>query len=1057
MTQQSLQLQHFYFGHATKDGQMNPKRQILALSSGIDPKLARQTIEHIRLEVDPSVDRGTWAFIKGRSRQMPYLFVQAMMVSEAHMMAHYVVATPDVIRGMGGNLDGLKQLVRDKFPSFERAGRPLPALTLDVPDALSVDEQVDQMLELMTITKNRTASLQAMLGGLVNNVPMRVLNAPPDLDSRIVFIKGLLALMPSSVRFGVTFSTHCDEQEAIDAQICFYQGMTADEFDDNVQVFDWETAKISGSQIKNDYSQYIISQLRLDPSLVVQHNIAMGSIAGWRLKQGDNIADSLSYASKRLRADTMLRDNQPVSRDEVAQILKYDPTLSTDLQLLYAGHLVRLSLVMEDMSDVEPVAMLLRDNAALEDSILSQMQTALDEGNAWLIYDTLLDWLRNPFGPQGKDWITLTHNAVFGYLRDMVKERDVEEIQQILQDVTSAGPAVDLTDLVPRLVKLVLPASQADARIAEHLFLLGVRYLPDDPFKQLMNLERFRAKLNPQIGRAWAYIFSKDIEKIDPRALVQAAREFGESWEALILLRFAEFAYREERYDLLQAPTLSVLCQLAQSGDAAEYSLRLRRVVTTLEREVLKEIPEAARRYFLEIHLALGDYRDLGRQIITQLALYPVEDQEDFLAMLAKVFAGVTVPLVDVPEALLAIGESGVKGVPMMLVKLGIVQGHLGTDEVDEIVDEVTSQLSGNRYLADVMPPDAILGLLQHYSKRRDVAGVEALTNLVSVALHMMGNKGVRRLAEIYKEMNWDDDIRRAGLMTIQAFIRQQTPEMASKITAYFGKETGASVKRSLDVTLLFYNLMGHREFPQYAEDVKEAMAFMQRVMELYIDPKAAPSLNTLLNGLSGIEGVAGIPSQKFNAFKSQMLTASKSITLLGKQQHDARGRNYKNHIKSVLSTEQPPRSTLELLIAMSGELSDGERYNVRVFPTTSLHPLDTFTLANTMAGFAALDRVLTSAAKALPLSQPPRVKPDEITSEVESLYRSYQIPAGDPTLRDLSRNLQYLVDLVMMAYDSGDLKVVDDSTLARKIESGKQTPQSVLAFFRFLHGYFRS
>ena len=99
----------------------------------------------------------------------------------------------------------------------------------------------------------------------MQGVPLVVQNAPQDVDSRVEFVQGLLALLPPSARFGVTFATHTVPSTQTDAQIRFHGG---GKLSRETLVYDWPSGNMAGKAVDDEYSRFIISQLRLDAALV---------------------------------------------------------------------------------------------------------------------------------------------------------------------------------------------------------------------------------------------------------------------------------------------------------------------------------------------------------------------------------------------------------------------------------------------------------------------------------------------------------------------------------------------------------------------------------------------------------------------------------------------------------------------------------------------------------------------------------------------------------------------------------------------------------------------
>jgi hypothetical protein len=466
VTNAKFLLEHFYYGQTVANGKPQGEPRVLAKSAGLNEQMIKHAVDRVNLPPLIRSDNGAWALTRGRSRQMPFLMAQAQQGDAGQVIEHYIVLQTDALKAQGGDIKTLRRLVQDELPIFEaEQDDPLPPIEMEQSKVLAVDEHIDDILELMTVTKNRPQLIEPLLAAIVEGVQVVVQGAPPNLEERTTFIAGLLALLPPSARFGVTFATHSLPSTDIDVQIRFYSDDFAPE---GTTIFNWAHKTVTGEELKNDYARFIISQLRLDAELVIQSNMAMAEIAGWRLNEGDKLSDALDYASKRQRVDAALLNNQPANKDEVSRILEEDPTLPDELRALYAGHLIRFSLAMEDMQYADPVALLLRDDPDLEQAVLRQMDDAVVEGQSWLIYETLVKWMSNPLGPEGVAWVKLTHRAALTYLEELVDDNAADEINEWLQHLQSAGSGVAIGQMSDQIVRRVTPVASQDAILNEN-------------------------------------------------------------------------------------------------------------------------------------------------------------------------------------------------------------------------------------------------------------------------------------------------------------------------------------------------------------------------------------------------------------------------------------------------------------------------------------------------------------------------------------------------------------------------------------------------------------
>jgi hypothetical protein len=1043
-------LEHFYYGQLVTNNKPIGDQRILAMSPGVSPKLAEQAIERVTLPPFLTAKSGSWAIVRGRSRLMPFLMIQSQQGSAGQLVAHYIFITPELLKAIFGNIRALQTLIQENMPVFDKPDNRLKPIDFVLPNSRTNDQEIDDILELMTLTGNKLPIIENLLGAIVKSTPLIIQGAPPDLDQRVQFIQGLLTLLPASARYGVTFSTHSIPSNDNDAQIRFYGD---DVPPSDATVFNWTRKQMLGVTNDDPYSRFIISQLRLDAQLVIQRNNAMTAVAGWRFNLGDKLSDALAYASQRLRVDEAIRNSQPVDKDEVARILGEDPTLSDELRAMYAGHLIKFSLAMQDMSHADPIAVLLREDPNLERIVWRQMEAALNEGQGWLLHDTLIRWITNPLGPQGHDWVDLTHRAGLSRLKSLVDSTDVEGISEFLKDLQSADESLHVERIIQPVLRFTLPLS-GDAQIAENVFLLALKYLEPDAFKRLMVQDKFRERLNPNIIRAWGVLNTDAKTPNAGEILVKAARSFGENWEGVVLLRLCEIAQDNGQLTVFSPMLIQRLYHILTTPHGALHADRLRKIISTLEdRTVLITLEQPSPRILLQIRLLLGDYQELAAQMIKQLsALYAGDNQQSYLETIGVVFSQTPVPLREVTTMLRAINQYGVKSVPYIVASISALQRHTGAAELDDIALRIGQQLSDERYLIDVVPPAAIMGLLDHYVSRRSLEGLEDITPVVPYAMVALGAEGARTIVEIYKKIEWNSQAKAKGIEILSGYIRLLDEERGRKVIAYLLKELSPTLKAPLEVAFTLKRLMGEMTLLEYGQHLQHALDFLTYTHQSYLDPKRIPAQVALVNGLAAIPG--RLDRADNSALINNILEIGEIIVGYAKQhrpeyEDDAR-------ILRLVNAKQDPASAYEVARVVGGQLTPNhDRVTTQLTVPDIRYPLDGKTLPILLRDIKATHFVLSSLRRAIPDTAPVRLPVGDIAREVGHIIAASLETPSTTQLQEIGRNLQHVINILVMIQQSSDLKAFENAGFARKIETGGHRPRNTLEFYRFMYGYY--
>lgn len=1047
-------LEHFYYGQLVHNGKPAGDPRILASSKGVSDEVAKLALERVSLPPLNSAKHGTWALVRGRDRNIPFLMVQTQRGEAGQLISHYILPSGEVLRAIAGDVNVmLDSFIEETLPVYETIGDPLKSLELKQPKPVAVGVQVDAILELMTITHNKIPLLESLLATIVQGTQLIIQGAPPDLLQRMAFIEGLLVLLPPSARFGVTFTTHSLPSTDIDAQIRFYSEDALPPPD--TAVFNWAKGEFLSEKVQDDYSRYVISQLRLDAELVIKRTTALTGIAGWRLNQGEKLADALAYASQRLRVDEALQTNQPINKDEVARILSEDPTLTPELQILYAQHLIRFSLAMEDMSHANPVAILLRQNADLERAILQQMEDAYTEGLSWLLYDTLVSWMSNPLGPQGEKWVSLlqrTGSTLFG---ELVEDQDYEEINEFLSTMQHASMNLPMEGMISPVIEKAMPIAGRDVKITENLFLLAVKFLDANTFEGLMRNQAFSQNLPIDVRRIWSAIdHGADVEHAS-KILVKIAHGFGEEWQNVVLLRFAQLAAQRNEFNLLEAPTLASIKDLAISQEAGQYATRILTVINTIEEAGLSNQDKISAFLLLQIRLALGDYHEVGRQMIQQSAtFYPGDLQIEYLKMSQKLFEDTPLPADQTHVALQAINDAGVKSAPYITACTGALAKQSGTEDLDTVAGQVADALFGERRLLEVIPSRAVLSVMSYHARRKDVANTIRTASLVpiSAAYHEKGS--VRVMAQMYKRMAWDERTRIAALQMLRAYIREAQDTPARKAVVYFGKELGKEVRGALETTYRMKKFLGEVSLLSYAEHLHTAVVWLQDCTEAYLNQRNTPSGSAVASKLNKLSG--NLTSDEWRSVGDALLRLIQAIVILGKHSRSNRSRDETRYINSLLTGERDPASILDIYLVIGGYFARGKYFKLELREHTPPDPIGPRALPNLRDAIIASHAILGDAINAFPVDKPIKMSAKALRDDIESMWSLVSTEQQTDMVRQIATDFQALVDLIIHIEANSDERAADtNSRSTQRLESAKGRPKDTLEFLRYLRGYF--
>ncbi len=1051
LSQATYALEHFYYGQLFYQGKPQGELRLLASSPGVQTAHVSEAAQDAAIPPMPGAATGSWALVRGQST--PFLLVQAQIGSRGQAMRHIVLTPVDVLRSLGGNLKALSKLVELQMPVYEQVGATIPLLQLAQAGLPDKDAQEASMLALMTATRDKMDVIDALLASIIQGVQIIVKGAPADLTQRVSFIEGLLALLPPPARFGVTFATHTLPSTRVDAQIRFY---TDDPPPSNTLVYHWNEGRVEGKIAEDEYSRFIRSQLRLDTSLVVDQTNALTAVAAWRIKRGDSLSEALNYGSYRLKIDTAITNNQPVEAAEAAKVLAEDPTLSDTLKAAYVRHLLAFALVLDEIEHADKLAVVVRGQPDLERVILQQMTEALAAGKADRVYRTLTRWLSNPLGFNGMYWVELTQHAAIAYAEVLAKGNQVETLNAFLRHIRRNSENIETAPIIPHLIEIALPLAVQHQQLAENAFVLAAGSLPANRWQRFISIKPLLERLPPSLTALMDILSGKD--PAPGGLLAQVAGEFGDEWRPLLIIRLTEVALLVGRRDLIDSAALTGLVKAAQSAYGQSYDPLLRWIVRNLsDDEVLLKLGLIGSRYLLQILLARGAYDELSGELLHQARLlYPTDKQLNYAAMVRSLFLETPLPIEQVPVALRTLNIKGLKPLPLSMAYFGTLEQHHWSPLIETMAAELTTLVFSNRLIIEAIQLDLIMQLLQYHVQRRDTSYTTRVATLVPAAAARRGEAGLTPLIQMYRALNWDDDVRAMALEALRRFIRRCSDSFAPRAIERFRDELGADIGAKLEATHALRRLMGGEELADYAYSLHTVAQFLYDTGLTYVDKNNLPSIPALLSDLDSLNG--GLNDSERKGLSTALIDLVRVITSLAEQHRRVHPRESDEQIDALLKGEGNAQTVFDIFRVMGGYFARGRRLTARTDRLTTNHPLSDRSAPMLMREVQQISRLIKAAMRAFLADSEISISAQAIQGEMESLWGDILLYERRVLVRDLAIDLERIPELMLLITEKVDTKaLLDSSGLARKLDANRQKPESTLAFYRFMYGYFHS
>lgn len=1039
-------LEHFYYGQLVHHGQPTGDPRVLAKSGGVTDEFVAAALRSAMVPPLPVGHGVSWAILR-EEREVYCIMTQAQTGVAGQVTRHFAQIPLDTMRALGGHLQQLFSFVEMEVPVFEMLGDRLPPIVIENPGPPPTADAVDSLLDLMTFTGNNTRNIEPLLSAVVRNIPLIIQNAPRPIDDRVKFIQGLLMLLPSSTRFNTTFATHVNTLVDLRARIQFYEGTPPE----NTVIFDWSTGVISGAESKDEYSRFILSQLRLDAELVIQETDRLTPTAGWRFRMGVPLADALAYASHRSSVDRAVMTGQPVEVAEVSRILAEDPTLSDDLRASYVRHIVNFSLALNDMQNTDAVAVAIHHSSALGDDVHRMLTSALQDGRGALVADTIRRWLDNPLSPQGPQWMQLMHQAHLADLDQRIAAKDYDDVYEWLQDFQKQEGGTGTDRVARSVIERIMPLAGEDERLPSQISLIAMSYLDKKDAQRILALPALLRVL-PKEMKVFLNALNST-EPVAPNMLSDAAAQVGEAGQDKAALLFSEMAYNAGKHEVFDTPTLERLARIAPTPFGRRYRDTLLSIARTAHDTLMDRLPPPGPRAVLQLMLAGERYDMLSRGMMNMARdVYGVERQGDYVRMIQEVFAQTPLTPEQVTPVLTAIELTGLAGIPLMAAQSGVLEGAQWSPALRPQAEALLDETLNHPDYWELTPPEVTYNLVRYFYEIGDdeklkQAGYVAATN---AAIQPMDVPGLQTISQSYKLMRLDKPRQKYAFEIIRQYVRLAKEKPAQRVLSFYSKELGNEAAGRLNIAYNMSGFMGRIAFDVYIDVLHQTAEILQLLAESYMKKADKPTLKRLQTTLDTFRIKMDERGRKILSEDLKRI----GLTLVGlSKQHDVRGGLFVKQTDALVKGTQAPRSSLDVWKAIGGHIARGRTLPVKLTPGTAASPWGELALTpTTLAQYvAATANVLESALKTPPI----KWTPSQIATELDSLQG--QLPAGDKTRERLRRaavDFQRIPDLIKLLVDEGDINALEpESRLGKRLDMQQQEPRNALESLRFYAG----
>lgn len=1068
----SFQLEHFYI---VNPGQLT--MQVFASSRGVTRELIHECTR-IAFIAPPPLRGGDFnqvmpaAFGVFRGETVDYIIARAQRLGDGTPVAHYMPVPSIVLRWLGGSYTKLETFINQPINTIKPGEQPPFVFE---PTQPNTDEQNEALLNLMRYTKSNTKMIGSLLGGLVQAMGVGVINAPPSLKDRLSFVEGLLALLPVPARVAITICTSVVDSQQIRAQFKFFDAAT---FPPSYIVYDWANRRLIGGEPPEDvYSKFVVSQLRLDTSVVVEQTEKSARTAVWRAMRKDDLANALAWIARRFTLDSMISTNQPAPLQEIAGVLREDPTLPDDLRVAYAKHLVTRSLVDGDLAHTDIIPTISAHNKDVSDAIFVVLEAAAAKmDTAQAVFDMVERWvLHPPLGVDVERWRPLLSLAIQTRHAAVMATNDTSGLLTLTERLVETPAALGIERIIVQLITSSYRKAYEDARIARAIFLMAISHLPMGGLQRILSDQRYVAQLPPLIQEAIAYLVQTATRPPKPGILSKAAESYGSEVQPLILGRLVEWAFNTERYDLLDTESLRGMVRVAASSYGERFDPLFMGMTQQLATpDLMRRMPSDLLHRLITMSLARGHFDYAVRQMQGyQDSLFKATEQWQ-LAEIGRV--AIREAPMDVEKALAALNavrESSLRPMLQIGLYLGALEGQKWSPEMEPAARSLATfwipERKGDPRLIAVFGVESALRLLHVTAARRDrIEALQLVDAIVKYALTLGGDTESLSVAELFDQVymiaGWSPDMVRAILNAFCVYVRGAHSESARQVALHMGERHGAAARDVLEAAYTVREIVSGHDLVTFSEYVSASAELLIDWAAVYYEGQETPPLFKLRRTVQGTIGGLN-DSEKKRMSENFGLIAQYIMQLYGVQQArtNRRSRSENEQLRAKLMTgSAAPTTSLEALTWIGAYFSQGRVAEVSLGREAPPHIFGNRSLNIVLLETDHLVELLRGLVRAFPSDtgkdnrlNAPAFSSAAWSAEIENAWALLDLVSQRQIHDVLGSDSQRLARILNLIGAKGNDRVLQDSGPGRQLYIGRQQPRTVIEVLRWLQGYF--
>ncbi len=1065
MSQRNFQLERFYFGVLASDKQAKPT--VLARSPNLTPDHLAECLAIGRI-TPPLPDQTSEEMMSAvglfRGETVDFILAIAQLTSAGTPQLMYIGVPNAPMQWLGGNLGPFKALGYNEMPVFEQL-REVPPFALNDPQPLSADEQSEAMMDLMLYCQDNMKILEGLLTALIQGKNLAILNAPLSLEKRLRFVEALNCLLPLPARIAMTFATHVGKTDTSNAQVKFLAG---DTMPDEHIVYDWASGNITPANYdRHDYAHFMMSQLRLDPSKVVEQTETLAKTAVWRAIRKDTLSTALDWVARRAKIDSIVLAGQPADRALVSSVLRQDPTLPDELRVEYAKHLLSFTLALGDWPPADIIPSLCTGYKDVAEAIFTQLKHTAESDQALVTFDLIEYWIHNVAEAPVLPWPAILYRAAATHLIHLITQHKTQDAAQFLLRLASTPPDMQVDKFALQLVTQFQSAAHVYPEIAEALLILAAIHLPAGNFQQLLGDMPFVMKLPKPVQRIIAVLQLGSGANITTpiHPLAAAAASVPEAFRPIVLVRLVEMVTNLQRTELIDQPVLEGLLNLAGTKHADQHESVIGYLLEDFSRpERIRILTPPAWKILPELNFAIGRYPD-GIRLLEyfQREVFTNERLKMFVDFIGDIFLNTRLESDKLLLALTAFEGSQIQPEARVRSFCAALINKKWSVAMVDAARRMTTMIFNDEHLLEIIGKEQGLRLLEFHASRKDALDAlrvsTALTNLAG----KLGNDGPNLLVKMWGFVSWQDEVKGAALELLRRYIRQIPPEKARGLPAYFGQHLGTEIGEALQTTRALSIILGNQDLPHYAEALQIAATFFTDIATTYHENKDRPPQHRIRRDLESMPG--NLSEEERARLAHDLLEINQMVFAMGSHagRDIAKRKAEDKPVKRKTQTQEvilgtAPQTPIEFLEWLGGYFTKIDVTDLGLALESPAHIFGSRTINGLYREVHTIHTLLTHLNLALPVDRPTSQSPftaKDLRAEVASLWDAESLVQQRRYQSILGEESQKLAGLLQVMAGHTNDKIIGDHPQSRQLDTGKRQPENELEALRWISGYF--